>query len=184
MIAVALAQASHGAIYAFGSIHWRESGFSDTTIGYFWAVGVGVEIVLFVVLGRTVGRGSPGLGLLLAGSIAVAVRFAGMALDPGLAASTLLQALHGLTFGATHLGGMAALSALAPAGARGQAQGTLAALISFGTAAATVASGPIYRAWGADMFAAMAPLGVASAVLTLIAFRRLKAYPQRAGEGG
>jgi PPP family 3-phenylpropionic acid transporter len=184
MIAVALAQASHGAIYAFGSIHWRETGFSDAAIGYFWAIGVAVEIVLFVVLGRTVGSGSNGLGLLMIGGAAVVVRFVGMSLDPGLWTTVLLQALHGLTFGATHLGGMAALTALAPSGARGQAQGTLAALLALGTAAATVASGPIYREWGALVFAAMAPLGILSAALAGLAARRLKGQPQSAGEGG
>ena len=44
---------------------------------------------------------------------------------PALPRPSPLQALHGLTFGATHLGAMAALAALAPEAARGRAQGLL-----------------------------------------------------------
>ena len=54
----ACTQASHGALYAFGSIHWRDLGFSSATIGLLWAVGVVAEILVFAVLGRSVGRGS------------------------------------------------------------------------------------------------------------------------------
>jgi PPP family 3-phenylpropionic acid transporter len=184
MIVVAVAQSSHGALYAFGSIHWRSVGFSDAAVGYLWAVGVAAEIALFAVLGRVVGRGSLGIGLLMVGCAAVVVRFAGLALDPDPVTTFLLQALHGLTFGATHLGGMAALTALTPAGARGRAQGILAALLALGMAVATIASGPLYRAWGAGVFAAMAPLGVIGMVLTLLVARRMRAHPQSTGEGG
>jgi PPP family 3-phenylpropionic acid transporter len=184
MAAVAVAQASHGAIYAFGSIHWREIGFSDAVIGWFWAIGVATEIVLFFLLGRTVGRGSAGISFLVVGSVAVAIRYAGMALNPGLWTNFALQALHGLTFGATHLGGMAALTALAPPGARARAQGMLAAMTALGTALTTMASGPLYRLWDAGMFAAMAPLGLVGLALALIAARRLKDYPHSSGEGG
>ena len=170
-----------GHVYAFGSIHWRSVGFSDAAIGYLWAIGVAAEIALFAVLGRVVGRGSLGIGLLMVGCAAVVVRFAGLALDPDLAATFLLQVLHGLTFGATHLGGMAALTALTPLGARGQAQGILAALLALGMAATTIASGPLYRAWGAGVFGAMAPLGVIGLILTLVVARRMRAYPHKVG---
>jgi PPP family 3-phenylpropionic acid transporter len=182
--AVAIVQSSHGAIYAFGSIHWQAVGFADATIGYLWAAGVVAEIALFVVVGQVVGRGSPGLGFLLLGSAAVMVRFAGMSLDPGTAPTFALQVLHGLTFGATHLGAMAALTAMAPEGARGRAQGLLAACSALAMAVVTIASGPIYRASGPMVFAAMAPLGLFGFCLTLAVLRRRGAQPQSAGEAG
>ena len=54
----------------------------------------------------------------------------------------VLQMLHGLTFGATQLGAMAAVSRFAPEGARGRAQGTLSAANALASASATLMSGP------------------------------------------
>ena len=152
-------------------------------IGYFWAAGVIAEIGVFMVLGRAVGRGS-GLGLLLIGAAAATIRFSIMSFQPGTAATVVLQAMHSLTFGASHLGTMAALTALAPLGMRGRAQGIYGSLAALMTAAATIASGIIYRESGAGVFAAMAPLGAAGFVLTLVAMRMMKPQPHRAGGGG
>jgi PPP family 3-phenylpropionic acid transporter len=180
MIAAALTQGSHGALNAFASIHWQALGFPDAVIGYFWATGVVAEILVFIVLGRAVGRGS-GLGLLLVGSAAAAIRFTVMALNPELGATFVLQAMHSLSFGASHLGMMAALTALAPARARGRAQGIYGSLAALATALTTIASGVIYKDAGAFVFAAMAPLGAIGFILTLVAVRLLKAQPHKAG---
>lgn len=180
MIAAALTQGSHGALNAFASIHWQSLGFADAAIGYFWAAGVIAEIIVFMVLGQAVGRGS-GLGLLLIGSGASAIRFSIMSLQPDMATTFVLQAMHSLSFGASHLGAMAALTALAPARVRGRAQGIYGSLAALTTATATIASGVIYRESGAAVFAAMAPLGAAGFILTLVAARMLKNQPQRAG---
>src|SRR5690606_16577490 len=79
MIAAALTQGCHGALNAFASIHWRALGFSDATIGYFWAAGVIAEILIFMLLGRAVGRGT-GAGLILVGAAAAIIRFTAMSL--------------------------------------------------------------------------------------------------------
>jgi PPP family 3-phenylpropionic acid transporter len=171
MIAAAATQASHGAIYAFGSIHWRSLGFSDAAIGYLWAIGVVAEIGIFYCLGQAVGRTRAALGLIMLGAGAVVVRFAAMALDPSLPVTFALQVLHGLTFGATHLGGMAALAAFGPPAARGRAQGLFASTSALGQAAATILSGLIYRTEGSLVFAAMAPLGVIGLVFAFWAAR-------------
>ncbi len=185
MLAAAAIQASHGGLYAFASIHWRNLGFSDAAIGYFWAIGVLAEIFVFYLLGRGVGRGAAGFGLLLAGGAAAVLRFAFLATDPGLSATLAAQALHGLTFGATHLGAMAALAALAPEAVRGRAQGLLGSIGALAMAATTALSGFIDReAGGAAVFAAMAPLGAVGIALTLWARARSRAQPQSSGEGG
>jgi PPP family 3-phenylpropionic acid transporter len=180
MIAAALTQGSHGALNAFASIHWQAIGFADSVIGYFWAIGVVAEIMVFIVLGQAVGRGS-GLGLLLVGSGAAAIRFTIMALDPGLAVTFVLQAMHSLSFGASHLGMMAALTALSPPGARGRAQGIYGSLAALATAGSTIVSGLIYKDGGGEVFAAMAPLGAIGLILTLVAVGRLRAQPHKAG---
>lgn len=168
--AAGLVQASHAGVYAFGSIHWKSLGFSGSTVGYLWAIGVVTEIVLFVFVGRSVGRSS-GLVLIALGAGAAMVRFVGLALEPGPLATFALQSLHGLTFGATHLGAMAALTALAPAGARGRAQGVLAAVQALGMAGAMTLGGVIYDAAGGLVFLAMAPLGAAGLALVGVAAR-------------
>jgi PPP family 3-phenylpropionic acid transporter len=183
MIAAAATQGSHGALNAFASIYWRSLGFSDAIIGYFWAVGVIAEILVFIYLGRAVGRGS-GVGLILIGSAAAAIRFAIMSLHPGVAVTFVLQVTHSLSFAATHIGTMAALSALSPQHARGRAQGIYGSLAALVTAGSTIASGMIYKEIGAGVFAAMAPLGAIGFVLMLVVVRMLKSQPQSAGSGG
>ena len=177
-------QASHAGVYAFGSLHWREQGFSEPAIGYLWAVGVAAEILLFAAAGRIVGRQSSGLVFLILGAGAAALRFSLMALAPGLTATFVLQTLHGLSFGATHLSAMAALSHLAPAGSRGRAQGLLSTAVALGIAAGTMLSGVVFRAAGAWVFAAMAPIAAVGLVLAVLAARLLSAQPHKEGEGG
>lgn len=183
LVAGAVTQGSHGALNAFGSIYWRSLGFSDSVIGFFWAAGVIAEVLVFVFLGRAVGRSS-GVGLILLGSAATIVRFSLMSLQPGLAVSLLLQVMHSLTYAATHIGTMAALTALAPMRARGRAQGIYGSLAALTTAVSTIGSGMIYEQAGSLVFAAMAPLGAVGFVLMLIVIRMLKVQPQRAGSGG
>jgi PPP family 3-phenylpropionic acid transporter len=182
--AAACSHASHAGLYGFASLSWRAQGFSDPMIGWLWATGVVAEIVIFGVLGRTVGGSSNAVHLLRVGAVAVIVRFAALAFEPGLAATFVLQGLHGLTFGATHLAGMAAIVAMAPEGARGRIQGTVSAVVALASAVATLASGVIFRAAGPMMFLALAPLGAAALVLSILAVRSGRDQPQRAGEGG
>ncbi|PVE23687.1 MFS transporter [Microvirga sp. KLBC 81] len=183
LIAGAVTQGSHGALNAFASIHWRSLGFSDAAIGYFWAAGVIAEILVFILLGRAVGRGS-GVGLILLGSTAAAIRFSVMSLQPGWGVTLVLQIMHSLSFAATHIGTMAALTALAPMQARGRAQGIYGSLAALTTAISTIGSGMIYERAGPLVFAAMAPLGAIGFVLMLVVIGKLKAQPQRAGSGG
>ncbi|EIM28210.1 MFS transporter [Microvirga lotononidis] len=183
LIAGAVTQASHGALNAFASIYWRSVGFSDQVIGYFWAAGVIAEILVFVYLGRHVGRNS-GIGLIMLGSAAAVIRFTIMSLQPGTEIMFVLQTMHSLTFAATHIGTMAALAAFAPMTARGRAQGIYGSLAALTTAASTIVSGLIYTDAGAGVFAAMAPLGAIAFVLMLMAVRLQKDQPQRAGSGG
>ncbi len=91
--------------------------------------------------------------------------------------------LHGVTFGASHLGIMAALSALAPEAARGRAQGVLGAALALAMAGTTALSGVVFRTAGAHVFLAMVPIAAAGLVFALLAARSLP-QPQRSGEGG
>ncbi|WP_375464533.1 MFS transporter [uncultured Methylobacterium sp.] len=170
--AAAAIQASHAAIYAFGSIHWTAHGISPAAVGALWSVGVAAEIVLFSRVGRLPARWRTPFRFLALGGGAAVLRALGMyLLGDDLPALVALQALHGLTFGATQLGAMAAVSGLAPDGARGRAQGTLSAANAAAAACATLASGFAYRAGGPLAFLLMAPLAAAGLVLAAAAWR-------------
>lgn len=180
----ALIQASHAAVYAFGSIHWRDAGVSSPTIGALWAIGIVAEIVVFACFGRVVGQRQAAFRLLAIGGGAAALRFAAMAFEPGLLATFALQSLHGLSFGMTHLGTIAALAWLAPETGRARAQGVLGAVLATATATATALSGLIFRDAGTWVFPAMAPLALAGLACALLASRAAARHPHKAGEGG
>lgn len=171
--AVACINATHAALYAFGSLHWRNLGYSEEAIGGFWAIGVGAEILLFLVAGSIVARGVAGLFWIGVGGVAALVRFGVMAFDPGPVTILVLQGLHGLSFGCLHLGAMAVVSALAPEGRRAAAQGRLVAGSALASAAATLISGPVFQNHGAFVFLAMTPLALLGCVFAALAKRNL-----------
>jgi PPP family 3-phenylpropionic acid transporter len=172
--AAAAIHSSHGAIYAFASIHWSTHGISAPWIGTLWAVGVASEIVLFATIDRLPAGWRTPFRLIGMGAVAALVRAIGMALFADhLGAVLVLQLLHGFTFGATQLGAMAAVSQFAPDGARGRAQGTFSAANALASATSTLTSGLAYAAGGGVLaFGLMAPLAVVGLLLAVLAQRR------------
>lgn len=184
ILAVALVQASHALLYAFASLHWRGLGWSLTLIGVLWATGVAAEIVVFRFGTRLMAKMGPHR-LIALGGVAAVARFGAMAFDPPLPALFALQLLHGLTFGATYLG-MVELVARGVAEHRSGAGQSLAAwTVNLFMSAASVASGPLWIAFGASAFLASAALGLAGAALALLLGGGAPAlYPHSSGAGG
>lgn len=176
--------ATHAALYGFGSLHWRSLGFGDTLIGGLWAVSTVVEVALFLFAGGIVARGAAGLAWIAFGAVAAILRFSMMALDPGLGVTLLLQLLHGFSFGCTHLGTMAVISALAPEGRRAAAQGRLVALGALASASMTMLSGYLYQRHGSLTFLAMTPLAFVGLGFLLLAKRNLPGDTNRRGGTG
>ncbi|MEN5082534.1 MFS transporter [Bosea sp. TWI1241] len=174
IFAAALVNASHAALYAFGSLHWRRLGIGDEQIGQLWAVAVVAEIAVFLVAGRIVSLGTGGLRWIALGGLAAMLRFGLMAAEPGFAVTVLLQLLHGVTFACTHMGALAAVSALAPAGRRAAAQGRLVAAAALAMGSLTVLAGYLYRTFEAGAFFAMIPVAAAGSGLALLAIARLR----------
>lgn len=172
--AAAAIQASHGAIYAFASIHWGAHGISAPWIGVLWAIGVVAEIVLFWLIGRAPAAWRTPFRLIGIGGAAAVLRAVGMALfGDRLGPVLALQLLHGFTFGATQLGAMAAVSRFAPEGARGRAQGTFSSCNALASAVSTLMSGLAYAAGGGILaFLLMAPLALAGLLLAGLGQRR------------
>ena len=168
--AASLIQGSHALYYGFSTIDWQAAGFGGGTIGVLWALGVLAEIVLFALSARLPAAFRPSVLILIGGAGAL-VRWTAMALDPPGALLPLLQCLHGLSFGATHLGTLAFIARAAPAGLAATAQGYLAVSIGLVMAAATGLSGLLYGRFGAAAYGAMALIAAAGVAAALVAHR-------------
>nr|WP_284694340.1 MFS transporter [Rhodoplanes serenus] len=166
---VALVQASHALYYAFSSLHWRDAGWSGTLVGSLWATAVVAEVAVFAFAGRALAVAAAPMLLLMAGAAAAVLRWLVMALDPGVGVVLLLQVTHGLTFGATHLGSMAMLARLAPAGVHARAQDWLAAAWAGAMAALTAVGGVLYASLGERAYAVMAAVAATGLVLLVSA---------------
>ncbi len=165
--AASLIQASHAVFYGFSALDWRADGFSGATIAALWALGVVAEIVLFAVQGRLPPFIQPTV-LLIAGGAGAAVRWAAMAADPPGVLLPVLQVLHALSFGATHLGALTYIARHAPVGQAATAQGYLSIAAGAAMAGAIALSGWLYDAFGSGAYAAMTLLAIAGSVCVLI----------------
>jgi len=154
-------QSSHQLYYGFGTLYWRELGFADPVIGVLWAEGVVAEIVLFWYSARLVARLGP-LGLMALGGIAGVLRWSLMGIVPALAAAAVLQLLHALTFGASHLGAMYFMARSVPPGAAASAQSLYAAVSAgLGSGLVMLVAGALYGAYGGQAYLFMAVLSAA-----------------------
>jgi MFS transporter, PPP family, 3-phenylpropionic acid transporter len=158
VVSASALQASHQVYYGFGTLYWRGLGFSDTIIGVLWAEGVVAEVVLFWYGAPVVARLGP-LGLLALGGVGGIVRWSLMGSVSGLPAAAVLQLLHALTFGASHLGAMYMLARSVPPEAAASAQSLYAALSAgLGSGLVMLAAGTLYAAYGGQAYLFMALL--------------------------
>lgn len=170
LFAAGAVHGSHGLFYTFGVLHWRSLGIPHEWIGPLWGIAIPGEVLLFAYSAAVVKRVGP-IPLLIIGATGAVVRWTAMSFDPPLALLFPIQLLHGLTYGAAHLGAMHFISRAVPDHAAGTAQALYA---SFATGlvigCVTLASGTIYAvaAGRAYLFvAALAALGLAAAVVVL-----------------
>jgi PPP family 3-phenylpropionic acid transporter len=166
--AASLVQGSHALYYGFSTIAWQTEGLDGTTIGALWALGVLAEIVLFAISARLPVAPT---ALILIGAAGGAVRWTAMALGPPLAALPVLQALHALSFGATHLGALAFVTRAAPPGLGATAQGYFGVALGLVMAGATGLSGVLYGRYGGLAYGAMALMACAGGIFALVAQR-------------
>lgn len=169
-VACCLMLASQGASYVFYSLFMVEQGFSKTTVGLLWSVGVVAEILVFLFLPRIFSRVSLYQLWMLSFGLTV-IRYLIVAWLPHLlAAQVLAQALHMFTFGTFHATAMAVVHARfrGRLQARGQA---LYSSLAFGLGGALggLVSGWTWSVWGAawtfTLSSAMAGAGLLLLVL-------------------
>jgi MFS transporter, PPP family, 3-phenylpropionic acid transporter len=172
LVAGGAVQAAHAVLYTFGTLHWRALGLSADWCGTLWAISVVAEIGLFAFSGAVVRRigAAQLIGL---GAAAAVVRWTAMGFDPALALLVPLQILHGLTFGAAHLGAIHVMARSVPEGQAGTAQALYASIVGgVGMGAAMLLAGPLYADFGGRAYWAMAALGAIGLVASLALMRR------------
>jgi MFS transporter, PPP family, 3-phenylpropionic acid transporter len=158
LLAIGAIHGAHAAFYTFGALHFKSLGFSGATFGWLWAVSVFVEIGVFAYSKPLIARFGA-TQLIIAAGVASIIRWGGMSLNPSLGVVTLLQVLHGLTYGAGHLGAIHFIARAVPTVGAGTAQALYSAIGSgFITGLATLASGYLYPVLGGQTFLAMGAL--------------------------
>ncbi|GGB37075.1 MFS transporter [Roseibium aquae] len=172
-----LLQATHAGFYGFGTLFWIAAGLGTFEIGILWSIGVAAEILLFFMAARF----SPVIGplaLLGMSAIAAVVRWSLFPFALDFWSIAALQLLHGLSFGAAHLGAVAFLGRVVPPEWGGTGQGLLTTSSGLLTAAGIVLCGWLYAFNPALAFYAMAAAGAVAGlglVLALPALRRQNA---------
>lgn len=173
-VAGALLQGTHGFYYAFGSLTWLSQGLSESQVGWLWAVGVIAEVLLFWQGGRLVGR----LGayrMLLLGAAGGLLRWPLTALTADPLLLLPIQALHALTFAASHLGAMRYIAEHVAAERAATAQALYATTTgSLGIGTVMFASGWLYEGFGAGGYFFMALLSGLAAVPVLLLRRGVR----------
>ena len=155
-LAVTLIQASHAAHNQFSALYWQSLGLGTDTIGWLWADTCIAEMILFYWGQALVRRISP-VGLITIGGVAGVVRWTVIGSSAALPMLAAVQALHCLTFAATHLGALNYLLRHFPPAHAGAAQLAYSAALGMGFGLASLLAGTLYQqAGGSVTFLAMA----------------------------
>jgi hypothetical protein len=133
-----------------------------------WAIGVASETVLLLLAARYLAAERNAASFPNLGAFGAIFRWLAMSSDPSLV-PLFLQAMHGLSFGATYFGSVLLLGGIARETHRARMQGWLASASALSLALATFASGWLTRHFGEKSYLAMAALAMAGLVLALIA---------------
>jgi PPP family 3-phenylpropionic acid transporter len=172
LLAAGAIQAAHGTFYTFGTVHWATLGISASWSGALWGIGVIAEIALFLYSARVLARIGP-IALIALGGAAAVVRWFAMGFDPSLAWLVPLQVLHGLTFGATHLGAIHYIGRAVPEAQGGTAQALYASVTSgIAMGSAMLTSGALYAAFAGRAYWVMALVALAGLAAAVALSRR------------
>ncbi|GAL57090.1 putative 3-phenylpropionate transporter [Pseudescherichia vulneris NBRC 102420] len=107
---VSLLQGAHAAYYGFSAIYWQEAGYSASTVGYLWSLGVVAEVIIFALSNRLFRRWSA-RDLLLLSAVCGIVRWTLMGWTTALPWLLVVQVLHCGTFTVCHLAAMRYIAA-------------------------------------------------------------------------
>jgi MFS transporter, PPP family, 3-phenylpropionic acid transporter len=172
---------SHGAYYAFFSIHLDALGYDNFFIGLCWALAVGAEIVAMLFSERIFRRFSYETVILISFAVAV-LRWTGLWMTASPVGILALQITHALTYGTFHMASVLYIDAMAPAEAKttGQAVNN-AVTYGMGLMVGFFISGALYERIGAfNLFAISGLIALVGGLLFLLFVKGLarRPYPQ------
>jgi len=171
LLAAGLGQASHGFLYAMGSLYFVDRGFSKFIIGLLWAASVLAEVLMFAFSNRFY-RVFGSVRLIMLGTGLAALRWTATGLAPPLAILFMVQTLHAASFGLTHLGAMHFIRERVPGHIRNTVQG-LYSVLSSGVllSGAMWMSGPLYGSLGGAAWLVMAAAAAIASALAVVLWR-------------
>ncbi len=167
VVAAALILGSHAMHDSFAVICWEAAGISPATAGLLWSLSVAAEVIVFLMVGRSLlDRLGPAGAATLAATAGI-VRWVTMAETTWPMALAAVEPLHGLSFALLHLTCMRLLAASVPKHLSATAL-TLYGTVGIGvpTALLTLASGQLYGRFGAHGFWVMAVFCAAALPVT------------------
>jgi PPP family 3-phenylpropionic acid transporter len=139
---------SHGAYYAFFSIHLNKLGFDNFFIGLCWAMAVGAEIIAMFFSERIFRRFDYETVLLFSFGIAV-LRWTGLWATQSATGILVLQLTHAVTYGTFHMASILYIDALAPTETKTIAQAANNAVTyGLGLMVGFFISGALYEKFG------------------------------------
>lgn len=155
--------ASHGLLYGFASIYWKDVGISDSVIGFLWAWSVAAEVGIFLIFNRVFGTISSNAVLAIAGVAAILRWIAFPLIEPlglGIPGFFAVQTLHALSTGLLLIGLQKMIGETVPEERTGAAQGIAYFANGFSMGVVTLACGPLYDRLGGDGFYVMAVIAL------------------------
>jgi PPP family 3-phenylpropionic acid transporter len=175
-----LMQFSHGTYYGFYSIALDGRGWSASSIGMLWAVGVAAEVLFMFWSARVMARISAETMFALAFAGAV-VRWGLMSAALGITGLVAAQALHALTFGAFHIAAVTLIHRTAPPSLRATGQ-TLYSSLAYGvgSASSSLFNGALYARWGPEALFGVSAVAAAGGLALAARYLLVTARARRA----
>jgi PPP family 3-phenylpropionic acid transporter len=170
-----VASGAMAAYYVYFSIYLDEMGIADNLKGYFWAIAVGAETAMMLVIGWVMNR----IGLkwtLVLGVLGRALRLLAFSFPLGPAAIAGAQCLHALTFTAFTVSSITLVNRLAPRELRASGQTLWMALtMGVGSAVGSKLAGMAAGAYGLlGMYRIFAVAAAVTVAATAVLVREVK----------
>lgn len=169
-----LLELSHAPYYTFYSIYLEANGYSRSTIGWLWAVGVAAEVLAFTQMHHLLKRVGE-YRLMLASLLLAALRWFVIGQSAEYPALLwLMQPLHAATFATFHASAISLIYRYFGDGHQGQGQAIYSMLWGLGVALGSLAAGHYWESWGAGWIFAAASLSCLLAMTFLFSARFLQ----------
>lgn len=135
---------SHAPYYTFYSIHLESHGYSRTEIGWLWGLGVGAEVLMFLVMHKVLPRTGE-QRMLLWSLLLSALRWVMIGFGADLPAVIwLAQLLHAASFATFHAAAMVVIFRHFGDGHQGQGQAVYSMLWGVGVALGSWVAGAVW----------------------------------------